>query len=468
MVYDLSPGTSRLFNRMLSLKQCLVIVALGLTQQGVWAINSANSLDFTLHKLGLDENGPTVLVIGGIQGDEPGGFTAASLLVTDYKITKGNVWIVPNLNFKSIIERSRGVHGDMNRKFLRLAKADPEYEAVEKIKSIILDKQVDLILNLHDGSGFYYPVYMDKSRNPRRWGQSVIIDQHAIEAPRYGNLAELAERACKAANSNIKYDKTHYHVKNTRTKEGDVEMEKTLTYFAIRNNKPAFGIEASKNFRTHTRALYHLFVVEAMLRELGIEYERNFEMSLTAIKERIDNNVKMALFDNKVYLDMAKARNRIRYVPMKKDEQVRFSASNPLIAVIGNEKSYKVRYGNRSVTQLHPQYFEYDDSLSSLKIWVDGELRDVAFGTVVNVKHQFKIEPIESYRANIIGFTRRNTSDESGIIVKRKNIAKHYSVDRDSRKYRVELYRDGKFCGMVLVNFIKDTGVDFASTGDSG
>jgi len=59
----------------------------------------ADSLDFSLHKLESGIAGNTILIIGGIQGDEPGGFNAASLLVTNYRITKGNVWIVPNLNF---------------------------------------------------------------------------------------------------------------------------------------------------------------------------------------------------------------------------------------------------------------------------------------------------------------------------------------------------------------------------------
>ncbi|MDH5766998.1 MAG: deacylase, partial [Gammaproteobacteria bacterium] len=153
---------------------------------------------------------------------------------------------------------------------------------------------------------------------------------------------------------------------------------------------------------------------------------------------------------------------------MKKDEALQFSASNPLIAVIGSDGGYKVRYGNRSVTQLHPQYFEYDNSLSSIKLWVDGELQEIQFGTIVDVKNQFMIEPLDDYRANVIGFTGSNVRDESGIMIQRKQIAKHYSVDRNSRKYRVELYRDGKFCGMILINFVDGKDVDLASTGDSG
>ncbi|MDH5408099.1 MAG: M14/M99 family metallopeptidase, partial [Gammaproteobacteria bacterium] len=285
----------------------------------------ANELDFSLHKLESGVPGPTLLVIGGIQGDEPGGFTAASLLVTDYKITKGNVWIVPNLNFLSIIKRSRGVHGDMNRKFSRLAKADPEYQAVNKIKSIILDTQVDIILNLHDGSGFYNPVYIDKQRNPRRWGQSVIIDQEEIDADKYRNLDAIAQRVCKNINTNLKNNKTHFYVKNTQTRHGNVEMEKTLTYFAIRNGKSAFGVEASKSFLTHQRAFYHLLAVESMMKDLGVEFERKLPLTQQALKKRIDNNVKLALYENKIFLDMADARKKLSYIPMKKGEQVHYS-----------------------------------------------------------------------------------------------------------------------------------------------
>ena len=49
------------------------------------------------------------------------------MLVTDYQITRGEVWVVPNLNFESIIKRSRGVYGDMNRKFLDIPMSALEF-----------------------------------------------------------------------------------------------------------------------------------------------------------------------------------------------------------------------------------------------------------------------------------------------------------------------------------------------------
>ena len=96
---------------------------------------------------------PVVLVVGGIQGDEPGGFSAATLLTTHYTIQKGVLWVVPNLNFPSIIKRSRGLHGDMNRKFAKLDNSDPEFGTVRRIQELISHPRVGLVLNLHDGSG---------------------------------------------------------------------------------------------------------------------------------------------------------------------------------------------------------------------------------------------------------------------------------------------------------------------------
>ena len=183
----------------MSIKSCISISLLIINFNVV-----AKPLQFSLHKIESNVPGPTLLVIGGIQGDEPGGFTAASMLVTDYKIQKGNIWVVPNLNFESIIRRSRGIHGDMNRKFKTLSKKDPEFDEVQKIKKIILSDEVDVVLNLHDGSGFYKKTYINKMHNPNRWGQSIIIDQENMDASEFGNLSEIANNVQKHINNALK------------------------------------------------------------------------------------------------------------------------------------------------------------------------------------------------------------------------------------------------------------------------
>ncbi len=72
---------------------------------------------FDIYELKGKQNGTTLLVIGGIHGDEPGGFFTPALLVNFYQIKKGKVIVVPNLNPDSILAFRRGVYKDMNRKF---------------------------------------------------------------------------------------------------------------------------------------------------------------------------------------------------------------------------------------------------------------------------------------------------------------------------------------------------------------
>ena len=57
------------------------------------------------------------MLIGGIQGNEPGGFLSADLYA-DMSLEKGNLIVVPRANFYSILLNKRGPHGDMNRKRL--------------------------------------------------------------------------------------------------------------------------------------------------------------------------------------------------------------------------------------------------------------------------------------------------------------------------------------------------------------
>jgi hypothetical protein len=415
---------------------------------------SANRhIDFSLHKLEGNRPGNTLLVVGGIQGDEPGGFNAASLLVTHYRIKKGNVWVVPNLNFISIIKRSRGVYGDLNRKFATIGDSDPEFDTISRIKAIMLDDQVDLVLNLHDGSGFYRPTYVDRMHSPHRWGQSIIIDQKQIPANRFGNLDKIATQIVAEVNHYLFSEEHVYHVKNTKTREGDTEMERTLTYYGIRNRKPAFGVEVSKTFPTHKRAYYHLQVLEAYMDLLGIEYERAFRLSARGVGDAIKSGAKLAFYDNKIFLDVTNARKRLGYIPLKKAAEIVFRPSSPLVAVVESGESYRVFHGNRRVTRLYPQYFEYDSSINAITIKVDGNERKVDFGNMVEVARSFLVMPKKGYRVNVIGFKKPGSHDESGIAIQKDDITKRFSVDKKGRIYRVEVYREKKFSGMVLVSF---------------
>ncbi len=406
--------------------------------------------NFDLIKKGVQDDN-TLLVVGGIQGDEPGGFISASLLATHYEITKGSVWIVPNLNFYSIIKRSRGPYGDMNRKFAALSPTDPEYKIVQRIKGYIKDDNVKLVVNLHDGSGFYRPTYEDRLHSPYRGGQCSIVDQENIDA-KYGNLKEIADSVTAHVNKFLMKDEHKYYVHNTRTKEGDKEMEKSLTYFAINNNKAAFGNEASKSLSTHKRVYYHLLALERYMQIMGIEYKRKFKMDAYGVYAAINNDIYISMYDDKIKLPLSKIRNYLRYFPIKKDQEIEFRASNPLLTIIKKGNEYTIQYGNRRLSRLRADYIDHDVQKAQVQFLVDGEPKNVTFGDIIEVNDTFMVKNDDKYRINVIGFTNKSKI-ETEIDIKKNNIAKRFSVDTSGEIYRVEYYKQDKFAGMVLVKF---------------
>ena len=437
------------------MRSLLLSLLLGLSTVAV----AADRLEFSIHKLESGVEGPTVLVVGGIQGDEPGGFHAASMLVTHYRVTRGSIWVVPNLNFESIIEHSRGVNGDMNRKFADVGQNDPDYQDVQRIKALIQDDQVDFIFNMHDGSGFYREDYTDWLHGPERWGQSIVIDQEMLTGERYANVGELARSTIEKVNRQLLDEEHVYHVKNTKTSEGNVEMAKTLTYFAINHGKAAVGLEASKTLSTEQRTYYHLNALEYFFDTLGVGVERDFPLEPEVVQAKIDENIQIAFYQNKLMLDVANARPRIDYVPLQRGADLQFRPSNPLIAVKKKGGGYRVNYGNRNVTYLEPQYFDYDDSLDSIALEVDGVARDISLGSLVEVKDSFRVTPgTDEYRVNVIGWSRQGVENEAGEQIRRGTIPERFSIDTPGEMFRVEVYKDERFSGMILVKFAGEGG----------
>ncbi len=420
---------------------------------------SAAPLRFSVHNLDSNMPGATVLVVGGIQGDEPGGFNAAALMATHYKILSGRVIVVPNLNFPSIIKRSRGIHGDMNRKFDTLGAGDPESETIVRIKSMIQDPDVDVILNLHDGSGFYATTRVNNQRHPGRWGQSIIIDQE-IMGPgstknkiSFSNLARAAATCAEDINQHL-LEPTHgFHVKNTHTASGNEEMAKTLTFFALKHQKAAFGIEASKSFPTSRRVYYHLLAIESFLTQAGVGFERRFSLTEAGIRKAMDQDIALSLGNRRVLVFAENVRKRLNYIPMEKGQDIEFVVNHPLMTLVPREGYFGLYHGNRQLTRLWPQYFEYARDLDGIFMVVDGQERFIPFGSVVSVQDRFLVKHIPAHRVNIIGFSRQKVPNESGFVVRQKNFIKRFSMDRAGRIFRVEVYQSGKFNGMVLVDF---------------
>ena len=415
----------------------------------------ASNTPFDLYKKETNPNQHTLLIVGGIHGDEPGGYFAPAILEKYYKIKSGNLWIVPNLNVDSIMANNRGIYGDMNRKFNVIDKNDNDLLTINRIKEIILEKRVDLILNLHDGFGFYRDIYEDANFNPSAWGQATIIDQEKID-DKFGNLDEIANQVNKSVNNEGLYQNFHtFGVKNTQTKQKDEQMQQSLTYFAVTHNKPAFAIETSKNITELTyKVIYQLKSIEEFMRIMHIDFERDFDLNnYEEVKSRIFDFGEIKINDN-IALDLSDLKNNIRFVPLKKENN-KFDFTHTLAKIKYDDNKYEIYIGNIKVSELHPQIFDISTTNNKVKIIVDNKEIETSFANQIDIKNDFKIVKGD-FRVNIIGFSKDGIDSEDDILIKKSDIQDIYSIDNNKTKYRAEFYKDGKFCGMIVLNFLKD------------
>ncbi|MBN1327209.1 MAG: hypothetical protein JW996_04605 [Candidatus Cloacimonetes bacterium] len=219
--------------------------------------------------------GKTMMLIGGIQGDEPGGYLSADLYV-DVSLERGNLIVVPRANLLSIIKNKRIIFKDMNRRF-RVQEGDTyEDKVVTVLKQLISES--DVLLNLHDGGGFYRPVYIDDKHNPMKYGQCIIADVESYYSSEKGEtfeLGEIADEVCRIVNQKIPQEEYHFHFNNHNTVAEDSphkEQRNSATYYALTVQEiPAFGIETSRDLPSDDLKVYHHnLVINEMMRIFGI------------------------------------------------------------------------------------------------------------------------------------------------------------------------------------------------------
>lgn len=410
--------------------------------------------DIQLIKKENSDSNSTLLVIAGIHGNEPGSYFAASILATHYTITSKNLWIVPNLNEASIMANRRGIHGDMNRKFASIKKHDKDRKIVTAIKHLITNPNVDIVLNLHDGHGFYRKKSEGRIYNPAAWGQTCVIDQCTLkEEQEFGNLNNIATTVKNSINKKLLKKHHSFNVKNTKTKYFDKAMQRSLTYYAIRENKPAFAIETSKNLSSLSeKVFYQLLAIEEFMKIMHIDFYRDFDFTEKNITKMLQNYGTLVINDN-LFINFNNIKKYLSYIPLKsRGNNFKFSHT------LGNFKKVHGKYvlyiGNKKITTLKPQYFKMaDDCPDTFDAVVDGKVISLPKASSFDVKADFKILKQKGIRVNVIGYHAKNVTNESDITIKRRELNSRFSIDREKKRYRVEFYKKDKFCSLSIINF---------------
>lgn len=230
--------------------------------------------ELNVYKIYGKKQGNTLLLIGGIQGDEPGGFLSADHYA-DISLLKGNLIVVPRANFQSIVLNRRKINEDMNRKFAVDYKSNYEAKIVAILKKLIAES--NCLLNLHDGSGFFSETWEGHDRNPKQYGQSIIADCELYvnpETEKDVNLGDMARTACEKINKNIENPLYRFCFNNHRTSKKNSlhkEQRKSATFYALYTcGIPAFGIETSKSLPLELKVRHHNFAINAFMELLGI------------------------------------------------------------------------------------------------------------------------------------------------------------------------------------------------------
>ena len=119
-----------------------------------FTIMSGTDRETTVYVTSAAESGPTVLVVGGMHGNEEAGYLAAEK-IRDWDIQRGTLVTIPRANAAAVeADRRSTVDGyDLNRQFP--TGSTPETELARAIWGVVEEYDPDEVLDLHESMGIW-------------------------------------------------------------------------------------------------------------------------------------------------------------------------------------------------------------------------------------------------------------------------------------------------------------------------
>jgi peptidoglycan hydrolase-like protein with peptidoglycan-binding domain len=193
-------------------------------------------------------SGPVVMIVGGVHGNEPAGYTAAGK-VKDWDIKKGKLIVLPQANKKAVENKTRTYNGDLNRDFPQSSKESCDNTLSKSIYAAVKSYDVDWLMDMHEG--YNYTKISDSV------GQSLIY---------YPTITTktMASAIVSKLNSGIstsykKFSLFRYPVEGSLARASG-------QYLGVH----AFIFETSDNPSLSVRVNYHLKAADTLLSRLGV------------------------------------------------------------------------------------------------------------------------------------------------------------------------------------------------------
>ena len=190
-------------------------------------------------------SGPTIMVVGGVHGDETAGYLAARQL-RNWTVQSGTLVVVSDANVPAIKANRRFVGRNMNALFPGKADGDGNQRLAYEIWNLIKQSKPDLLLTLHESRGFY-------RENRARYGQTFTFD--------FPNYRDRFARVAASVNAPIASPREQFSLK--------MEAFPTCpTYCATKYLKiPATSIETARPLPLSQRVNYQIQALRAFFAE---------------------------------------------------------------------------------------------------------------------------------------------------------------------------------------------------------
>jgi len=140
-----------------------------------------------------EQEGPTVMIMAGVHGDELAGIEALKQFMENIKLERGTVIIIPEANKEAIKHRVRAIspEEDLNRNY----PGDTTLEGIERLAGeifkIMKNNEIDFLLDLHESVDYYH-------KNSSFYGQTIVLDDN-----NHLFLREIADYLANELNSSI-------------------------------------------------------------------------------------------------------------------------------------------------------------------------------------------------------------------------------------------------------------------------
>jgi len=199
------------------------------------------------------ENGRSIIVEGGIHGDEIAGTIAIEALLPEIEITKGRVIWLPQMNKPAYQATKRFINVDLNKVFPgdRNKKAY-EHSLAAELFQWVGEQNADVVLTLHESR------YLHDGTNPKTFGQTIVYGVKPMPPLLQSVLNELNH---EMDDPRHKFYSNYFPIATSST-------EQFVDNFGLEG----FCAETWRGFKLETRVQLQRELILAFLNQMNIEY----------------------------------------------------------------------------------------------------------------------------------------------------------------------------------------------------